>query len=176
MFCKKPVLRNFAIFTGKHLSQSLFFNKVATLVHVFSCGFCEISKNTFLHRTPLVATSKKPTLRQIEWGIQNGLITKNGALPVTTLFFQKLCFSLRTSYKKLIWCTNYVHIHTFWKGRSFIWGCFYPVSILKVNNKDTRTTSDDLILMSLLLILNIFSTTSSILIQPDKHLIVQNQQ
>ena len=27
--CKKGVLRNFAIFAGKHLYQSLFFNKVA---------------------------------------------------------------------------------------------------------------------------------------------------
>ena len=31
MFCKKGVLRNFAKFTGKHLCQSLFFNKVAGL-------------------------------------------------------------------------------------------------------------------------------------------------
>ena len=52
---KKGVLRNFAKFTGKHLCQSLFFNKVAglqlyrkeTLAQVFSCEFCEISKNTF---------------------------------------------------------------------------------------------------------------------------------
>ena len=51
---KKDVLRNFAKFTGKHLCQSLFFNKVAgkaikkeTLPQVFSCEFCEISKNTF---------------------------------------------------------------------------------------------------------------------------------
>ena len=28
VFCRKGVLRNFAKFTGKHLSQSLFFNKV----------------------------------------------------------------------------------------------------------------------------------------------------
>ena len=31
MFCKKGVLRNFAKFTGKHLCQSLSFNKVAGL-------------------------------------------------------------------------------------------------------------------------------------------------
>ena len=31
LFCKKDVLRNFAKFTGKHLSQCLFFNKVAGL-------------------------------------------------------------------------------------------------------------------------------------------------
>ena len=57
---KKSVLGNFAKFTGKHLCQSLFFNKVAgqrpeacnfikkeTLAQVFSCEFCEISKNTY---------------------------------------------------------------------------------------------------------------------------------
>ena len=31
VFCKKSVLRNFAKFTGKHLCQSLFFNKFASL-------------------------------------------------------------------------------------------------------------------------------------------------
>ena len=31
VFCKKDVLRNFAKFTGKHLCQSLYFNKVAGL-------------------------------------------------------------------------------------------------------------------------------------------------
>ena len=29
VFCEKAVLRNFAKLTGKHLCQSLFFNKVA---------------------------------------------------------------------------------------------------------------------------------------------------
>ena len=55
---KKGVLRNFAKFTGKHLCQSLFFNEVPggacnfikkeALAQVFSCEFCEISKNAFL--------------------------------------------------------------------------------------------------------------------------------
>ena len=31
VFCKKGVLRNFAKLTGKHLCQSLIFNKVAGL-------------------------------------------------------------------------------------------------------------------------------------------------
>ena len=58
MFCKKGAHRNFAKFTGKHLCQSLFFNKVAglgTLAQVFSCEFCESSKNNFSYGTPLVA-------------------------------------------------------------------------------------------------------------------------
>ena len=67
VFCEKGVLRNFAKFTGKHLCQSLFINKVAggacnfikkeTLTQVFSCEFCEISKNTLFYRTPLVTAS-----------------------------------------------------------------------------------------------------------------------
>ena len=54
---KKGILRNLAKFTGKHLCQSLFFNKVAggaynfikkeTLTQVFSCKFCEIFEKTF---------------------------------------------------------------------------------------------------------------------------------
>ena len=68
VFCKKGVLRNLIKFTGKHLCQSLFFNKFAglrpatllkkkTLAQVFSCEFYQISKNTLFYRTTLVAAS-----------------------------------------------------------------------------------------------------------------------
>ena len=60
VLCIKGVLRNFTKFTGKHLCQSLFFNKIAnpmpkkeTLAHMFSCEYCKISKNTFCYKTPL---------------------------------------------------------------------------------------------------------------------------
>ena len=46
--------------------------------------------------------SQKSLLRKNEWGMQDGPTTKNGVLTVTTLFFQKKIFSLRTSYKVLI--------------------------------------------------------------------------
>ena len=40
------------------MCQTLFFNKVASLwPQVFSFGFCEIFKNTFIYRTLLVAAS-----------------------------------------------------------------------------------------------------------------------
>ena len=72
MFCKKSFPRNFAKSAGKHLCQRLFFYKVAwpksqnlatlsrkvSLALVFSCKFCEISKNTFFHRTPPMAASE----------------------------------------------------------------------------------------------------------------------
>ena len=57
---KKYVLKSFTKSTGKHLCQSLFFNKEAglrskvcnfikkkTLAQVFSCEFWELFKNTF---------------------------------------------------------------------------------------------------------------------------------
>ena len=67
VFCKNVVLRNFTKFTGKYLYQTPFliklyasacnFIKKETLVQVFSCAFCEISKNTFCYRTSLVTAS-----------------------------------------------------------------------------------------------------------------------
>ena len=53
------VLKNFPKFTGNHLRQSLFFNKVArayacnfikkeTVAQLFSCEFCETFKSIFL--------------------------------------------------------------------------------------------------------------------------------
>ena len=54
---RKCILRNFGKFTGKHLCQSFYFNKVAgltcnfikieTLAQVFSCEFSKIFKNNF---------------------------------------------------------------------------------------------------------------------------------
>ena len=56
---------------------------------------------------------QKPMLRQIEWSVQNGSFTKNRVLPVTTLFFWKFCFSLRTSYFKSWFDAQTTQIPTF---------------------------------------------------------------
>ena len=59
MFCKKVVLRNFENSHENICARDSFFNEVAglspailfkkvSLAQVFSCEFCEISKNTFL--------------------------------------------------------------------------------------------------------------------------------
>ena len=70
---------------------------------------------------------QKPKVMQMEWGVQIGPNTKNRVSPETNLVFRKFCFSIRISYKELIWCFNYqifqlstVHIHTFRKRLSFI--------------------------------------------------------
>ena len=45
---KKLILSNFIKFIGKHLCESLCnFIKKGTVAQVFSCEFCEISKNAF---------------------------------------------------------------------------------------------------------------------------------
>ena len=41
--------------------------------------------------------SQKPMLRQLEWEVQNGRITKNGVLPLSTFLFENLI--VITSYK-----------------------------------------------------------------------------
>ena len=65
MFFKIVVLKNFAIFTGKHLCWSLFLHckacnviKKETPKQVLSCEYCEVFKNSFFYRTPPVAPSK----------------------------------------------------------------------------------------------------------------------
>ena len=77
----------------------------------------------------------------LEWGVQNESITRNRVLPVTSLLFQKFCFSVRTLCKELIWCATYqnVHIYSFRKRWSFIWQRTFPVSILKNNLQKTIT-------------------------------------
>ena len=62
VFCKKCVLRDFAKFTGKHLYQRLFFNKVAgleacnfikkeTLAQVFPVNLAKFLRAAFLQNT-----------------------------------------------------------------------------------------------------------------------------
>ena len=62
------VLKNFTKFTGKHLCQSFFFNKVSglrppTLLKkrlwrkCFSCELCEIFMNTFITEHFLMTAS-----------------------------------------------------------------------------------------------------------------------
>ena len=72
MFFKKGVLKNFAMFTGKHLCwMESPLNKVAGLkacsfikkrlhpTQVFFCEYCEIFKSSSFYKTPLVAVFTK---------------------------------------------------------------------------------------------------------------------
>ena len=67
---RKGTLRNFTKFTGKHLCQSLCFNKACNFIKiefmamVFSCEFCEISMNTFFTEHVWVTASTLSLKRQ----------------------------------------------------------------------------------------------------------------
>ena len=64
MFFKNGGLRNFAIFTGKHLCWGLYLIKYflkGDSNKGVSCGYFKIFKNNFFYGTPLVAASDSPT-------------------------------------------------------------------------------------------------------------------
>ena len=62
-FVKKAVLKNFAIFAGKHLCWSLFLKRDSR--QVFSCEYCEILKNTYFEKHLRTAASGKPHLNTL---------------------------------------------------------------------------------------------------------------
>ena len=72
---KQGVLRNLTKFTGNHLYESIFFIfiKKDTLAQVFSSEFCEISKNSFLRKTPIKTVKGKYDLDNTTYQIQTQL-------------------------------------------------------------------------------------------------------
>ena len=62
------------------------FIKKKSLAQVFACEFCEISKNTFFHRTPLVAASKR---------------YRSFSYFLLQMFFSQFCYTLIFIYKQL---------------------------------------------------------------------------
>ena len=72
------------------LKTKTFFKK---LKRCFLVESTKIENTSFPYKTTTSEANIK-TNRMVS--------TKNGVFPVTTLFFGKFCFSLRTSYKELI--------------------------------------------------------------------------
>ena len=89
-------------------TQNLF----KKLEYTFLVESTKIENATFPYKTALSEANVKTNKIESK---NCTYITTNGFLPVTTLFFRKFCFSLRTSYKELVWCTSHpnIHIHTF---------------------------------------------------------------
>ena len=118
---------HYFIFETNFLKNGNLFSKNWSTVFYFKV--LRLKAQCFHTKLPY----QKPMLREIEWEVHNGLITNDGVFLITTLLFWEFCFRVKITSKELIWCTNYpnIHIHTFRKRWSFIWGCFFPVSILK---------------------------------------------
>ena len=110
---RKGVLRNFVKFTGKHLRQSLFFNKAAglrsdtgkklcqekTLAPAFSYEFCEISKNTFFTEhlretaskcSDLLDRALKKNFHEKKQNNRDWKIPKNGKLEQKSSVYSKI--------------------------------------------------------------------------------------
>ena len=107
--------------------EKAFFKK---LEYGFLVENTKIENASFPYKTAIsVANVKTNRMMSTKWTYQ-----KEWSVARTALFFWNFCFSLRTSYKKLIWCINYpnVHICTFCKRWIFIWRCFFPMCILKI--------------------------------------------
>ena len=76
--------------------------------------------------------SQKPMLIQTEWWVQNGPVIWTEFCQQLLHFFENLVLVLETLIKS--WYVDYprIHINTFCKRWTFIWGCCFPVSILKL--------------------------------------------
>ena len=100
-------------FSGKRKSFSK--NGVA----FFSWKYWDWKRTLFIQNCSVRSQCKKSRVGSTKWTYHK----RTKFFQVTTLFFRKFCFSLRTSYKKLIQCTNHqnARIHTFRKRWSFIW-------------------------------------------------------
>ena len=106
-------------FTRKSL-QILYVLNTLTLKNIFwkaKIIFKNLEYSFLIESTKLKAEHfhtklpcQKPMLRQIECGVQNGPITKNGVFPRHYSIFMKICLSYRTFCKELIWCTNYPNV------------------------------------------------------------------
>ena len=58
----------------------------------------KIKNASFLYKTAMSKVSVKTNrMGSVKWTMK-----KNGVLSVTTFFFRKICFSLKTSYKELV--------------------------------------------------------------------------
>ena len=103
-----------------------FFKK---LEYSFMVEITKIEKASFPYKNAL----SKANFNTNKMVTTKWTYNKERVLSVTTLFFWKFCFSLRSPYKELICCTNNpnAYICTFCKRWSFIWWCFFHVSILK---------------------------------------------
>ena len=129
------ILNAFNTLTLKQIywKRKTFFKK---LEYRFLVESVKIENASSLYKTAISETNLK-TNRMVttKWIYQ-----KERSFASNYFLFWKFCFSLRTSYKELIWCTNNpnAHIRTSCKRWSFIWRCFFSVSIVKILINDFK--------------------------------------
>ena len=134
------------------------FIKKEILAQVFSCEFCEVSKNTFLHRTPLVAASVSSF--QVIWLDQISPVTKGGCrtaatskIPAVNYYHKALhlgcCSSPRSAFGNNI-KSNAIGVKYFcnnnetWGITRFIdlWLALFPSEFFEISkNTESRTST-----------------------------------
>ena len=118
-------LRDRHIFVWQSLDVLNILNAL-TLKHLFrkTKTFLEKLENRFLAESTNIESAL--FLCKSALSVKNGPVATNAVLPLTTFFFF-INFSIRTSYKYLIWCTNLpsAHIGNFRKLFCLIWKCVY---------------------------------------------------
>ena len=129
MWQSVKTLNDFNILTLKQIfcKTKTFFEK---LEYGFLVESTKIENAIFPYKTAISeANVKTNRIVSTKWTHHKGCSFASNYF----FFFWKFCFSLRTSFKELIWCTNNpnAHIRTFCKRWSFIWRYIFPVSILK---------------------------------------------
>ena len=132
MWQSVEILNDFSTLTLKQIfwKMKTFFKK---LENRFLVESTKIENPSFLFKTAISeANVKTNRMVSVKWTYH-----KDWVLPVTTLFFWKLFFSLRNSYKELIWCTNdsNTHILTFYKPWSLTWDKEFKSGLSKLCGK-----------------------------------------
>ena len=89
VFCIKGVLRNFTKFTGKHLCQSLYFNKVAGLRLWHRCFLVNFAR--FL-RTPFLTQHLGWLLLILNWWKEMIFVLNVNKITTECSLFQKFSF------------------------------------------------------------------------------------
>ena len=103
-----------------------FFKK---LEYYFLVENTKIENTTFRNTTALPEANVKTN----RTGSTKLTHHKERSFASNYFIFTKSFFSVKISYKELIWCTNYsgVYIHISRKLWSFIWECSFHMNILK---------------------------------------------
>ena len=70
-----------SLFKQRYRPEFCNFIKKETLVQVFAYEFCKISKNTYSHRTPLVAASVLTTFALMTKWPENNLLCLHQPIP-----------------------------------------------------------------------------------------------
>ena len=112
VFCRKGVIRSFAKFTGKTCTRVSFliklqawacnFIKKETPAQVFSCEFCEITKNTFFTEHLLATISAVWNILRCFWSNAIKVCTKYRVLIFCCRYAAQLVMIFSTRYSRVI--------------------------------------------------------------------------